>query len=120
MGLRIDKKQEFLYIHDDFFPKKLKIANIKYVEIEQIKKERKSNLYGFFNEFYIPNTYMYNCNYVYNNGKVFNIHIFLKNGEKKTVYFGWAYKEKRLSVINKVQNNLLVFIEILNIACNKK
>lgn len=120
MGLRIDKKQEFLYIHDDFFPKKLKIANIKYVEIEQIKKEKKGSLYGFLNEYYIPSTYMYNCEYVYNNGEVFNIHIFLKNGEKETVYFGWAYKEKRLSVIEKLHNDLKVFVKALNDACNKK
>lgn len=50
--------------------RKLSINNISYVSVIQIPKKVKGNIYGFFNEFFYPNTYMSHCRYVYNQGKV--------------------------------------------------
>lgn len=54
------------------------------------------------------------CDYVYNNGKVFNIIFHKKNGGRVETYFGWMYKEKKLARVNKVTKNLEELINDIN------
>lgn len=68
--------------------------------------------------FFYPNTYISHCNYVYNQGKVFNICFHMRDGTIIESYFGWLYREKEQKV-NKVEKKLLDFIESLNALCKK-
>ena len=112
-GIRVGKKN--ILIIDYFWFTKIKLADLKRVELKEIKKDKKSNLYGFLNEFYHPSTYMYNSDYIYNNGRVFRIIFHLENGTTKETYFGWMYKEKRIKRVNKVTSKLENFVYDINL-----
>lgn len=112
-GITVGKKN--ILIIDYFWFTKIDLAEINRVEIKEIKKDKKSNLYGLFNEFYHPSTYMYNSDYVYNNGRVFKIIFYLKNNTIKESYFGWMYKEKNISRVNKIVKKLEKFICDINL-----
>lgn len=115
-GVKIKKNS--ITIVDQLLIRKLCIKDINYVSLKQIPKKTKSKLYGFFNEFFYPNTYISHCNYVYNQGKVFNICFHMRDGTIIESYFGWLYREKEQKV-NKVEKKLLDFIESLNALCKK-
>lgn len=111
-GIRIERGT--IKIVDYFWFTKIKLNDLKFVEIRELKKEKKSNKYGLLHEFYHPSTYMYKCDYVYNDGKVFKIIFHLKDGTTKESYFGWMYKERSLKKVNKVEKKLENFIEEIN------
>ena len=117
-GIIITKK--YILILDYFWLTKIKITDLKYAKYEYIKKEKQSYWYGLVHEFYHPSTYMYKCDYVYNNGKVYNIVFYLKDGSKRETYFGWMYKEKNKEKVERVEQKLCKFIENINMQINNK
>jgi len=117
-GIRV--KNEKVIIVDFLWVTRFKLNELKYAEIKEIKKDKKDNLYGFMHEFYDPDTYMWKCDYVYNNGRVFNIIFYLKDGSTRKTYFGWMYKEKSSAKVNKIVIKLKNFIEEINQNCKKK
>ena len=112
-GITVGKKN--ILVIDYFWFTKINIKDLKYVEIREIKKEKKGNLYGFFHEFYHPTTYMWKCDYVYNNGRVFKVVFHLKDGTIRETYFGWMYKEKSIMKVNKIVNKLENFVYNINL-----
>lgn len=116
-GITVGKKN--ILIIDYFWFTKIDLADLKRVEFIEIKKEKKSNWYGLFNEFYHPSTYMYNSDYVYNNGRVFKIIFYLGDNSTRESYFGWMYKEKSIAKVNKVVNKLENFISEINLLIQK-
>lgn len=116
-GIKITNKKTIIIV-DQLLVRKLCIDNVRYVSLKQIPKKTKSKLYGFFNEFFYPNTYMSHCDYVYNQGKVYNICFHLSDGTTVESYFGWLYREKEKKV-NKVEKKLLEFIEKINMLCKE-
>ena len=114
-GIRVSKKNQIIIV-DKLLIRKLDVQNIKYVRIEQLPKENKSILYGFFHEFFWPHTYIYHCDYVYNQGKVFDINFYMKDGTIETTYFGWLYKSKAKQV-QKVEKRLNEFVKSINALC---
>lgn len=116
-GITVGKKN--ILIIDYFWFTKINLADLKRVELKEINKSKKNNWYGLLNEFYHPSTYMYNSDYVYNNGKVFKIIFYLKNNTTKESYFGWMYKEKSITRVNKVINKLENFINEINLLIKK-
>ena len=117
-GIRVNKKQQVV-IFDQRLIRRLNIQNIKYVSVSQIPKENKSVIYGIFHEFFWPNTYIYHCDYVYNQGKVFDINFYMKDGTIETTYFGWLYKSKAKQV-QKVEKRLNEFVKSINALCGHK
>ena len=59
------------------------------------------------------------CDYTYNNGKVFKIIFYLKNGISRESYFGWMYKEKSKDKVSKIQSELTVFVKHINKVCQE-
>ena len=112
-GITVGKKN--ILIIDYFWFTKIDLADLNRVELKEIKKDKKSNLYGLFNEFYHPSTYMYNSDYVYNNGRVFKIIFYLQNNTTKESYFGWMYKEKNILRVNKIVKKLENFVCDINL-----
>ena len=117
-GITVRKKS--ILIIDYFWFSKINMVDLKRVEIIEIKKEKKNNLYGFLNEFYHPSTFMYNSDYVYNNGRVFKIVFYLKDNTTKESYFGWMYKEKNISKINRVIKKMERFVNDINLIVQEK
>jgi hypothetical protein len=119
-GITVGKKN--ILIIDYFWFTKINLSNLKRVELKEIKKDKKSNWYGLLNEFYHPSTYMYNSDYVYNNGRVFKIIFYLEDNSTRESYFGWMYKERSITKVNKVVNKLESFIRKINLSIqeNKK
>lgn len=117
-GITVRKKN--ILIIDYFWVTKVNLSNLKRVELKEIKKDKKSNWYGFWNEFYHPSTYMYNSKYVYNNGRVFKIIFYLKDNSIKESYFGWMYKEKSIAKVNNVIKKLKNFINEINLLIQMK
>ena len=62
---------------------------------------------------------MTHCRYVYNQGRVYNVYFYLKNGTIITSYFGWLYKEKRIKKVLEIESKLDVFIKNINSLCGK-
>lgn len=62
--------------------------------------------------------------YVYNNGKVFNIKIKIKSKSGGysvyKSYFGWMYKEKNKNKVIAVENQLYEFIDNINFQIKEK
>ena len=113
-------KEDMIVIVEDFHFTKLRFDEIKHIKIIKLKKQKRSNLYGFFHEFYHHNTYMWHCDYTYNHGEVFKIVFYLKNGYiQKETYFGWMYKEKRQSKVQEVQMKLEKFVQQINDICSQ-
>jgi hypothetical protein len=119
-GITVGKKN--ILIIDYFWFTKINLSNLKRVELKEIKKDKKSNWYGLLNEFYHPSTYMYNSDYVYNNGRVFKIIFYLEDNSTRESYFGWMYKERSITKVNKVVNKLESFIRKIKLSIqeNKK
>lgn len=117
-GIKI--KNDNIKVVDYLWFTKIKLNDLKYAEIQELKKEKRSNLYGFFHEFYHPTTYMYKCDYIYNNGKVFNIIFHLKDGTNRKTYFGWMYKEKNELKTIRITDELYTFVNTLNAMCKKQ
>lgn len=113
-GLWFNFKKNKLIIIDNALYHTFKISDILKVSFYEIKKEKRSAFKGFFFEYYHPSTYMSGCDYVYNNGKVYNITIHLKNGLTFNTYFGWMYKERKKSKIRKIENKLIQRLELIN------
>lgn len=61
---------------------------------------------------------MSHCDYVYNQGKVYNICFHMNDGTIVESYFGWLYREKKKTV-DKVEKDLLDFIEKINTLCRE-
>ena len=116
-GIKIKNKKNIIIV-DQLLVRKLCVDNVSYVSLKQIPKKTKSKIYGFFNEFFYPYTYMSHCDYVYNQGKVYNICFHLSDGTTVESYFGWLYREKEKTV-NKVEKKLLKFIEKINMLCKE-
>lgn len=116
-GITINNKKNIIIV-DQFFIRKLCVDNIKYVSLNHLPKKTKSKTYGFLVEFFYPYTYMSHCDYVYNQGKVYNICFHMKDGTILTSYFGWLYREKA-ETVKKVEKKLLNFIEEVNTICKK-
>lgn len=112
-GITVRKKN--ILIIDYFWFTKIDLVDLKRVELKEIKKSKKNNWYGLLNEFYHPSTYMYNSDYVYNNGRVFKIIFYLKNNITYESYFGWMYKEKNILRVNKIVNKLEKFVCDINL-----
>ncbi len=119
-GISVGKKN--VLIIDYYWFTKISLADLNRVELKEIKKDKKSNLYGLINEFYHPSTYMYNTDYIYNNGRVFKIIFYLNNNATIESYFGWMYKEKNIMRVNKIVNKLENFVYSINLIIreNKK
>ena len=117
-GIRV--KNDTIKIVDYFWFTKINLVDLKRVELKEIKKSKKSNLYGLLNEFYHPSTYMYKSDYVYNNGRVFKIIFYLGDNSTRESYFGWMYKERSITKVNKVVNKLENFISEINLLIKKK
>ena len=113
-GLWFNFKMNKLIIVDNALYHTFKISDIRKISFNEIKKEKRSAFKGFFFEYYHPSTYMSGCDYVYNNGKVYNITIHLKNGLTFNTYFGWMYKERKKSKIMKIESKLNNILEIIN------
>ena len=111
-GIRI--KNNHVIIVDNLYFRKFALSEVKNVELQEIKKEKNTNLFGFFHEFYHSSTYMTHTDYVYNHGRVFRIVFHLKNGETQESYFGWLYREKNLKTVERVCGSLQKFINDLN------
>lgn len=116
-GITITKKN--IIIVDYFWFTKIYVSDLKWVEMKEIKKEKKGNLYGFFHEFYHPTTYMLKSDYIYNNGRVFKVIFHLKDGTIRETYFGWMYKEKNILKVKKTIKELEDFINYLNLILKK-
>ncbi len=119
-GLHINKRFNQLVIVDNYFYRRFDLNSIQYLSYKQLKKEVRSGLYGFFMEYYHPSTYMTQCEYVYNNGKVFVIEIILKKGVTYQSYFGWMYKEKNKNKVLKKEEELKAFIDSINFYLRQK
>lgn len=117
-GIKINNKTKKIIIVDQLLIRKISIKDIGYVSLNQIPKQTKSKIYGFLNEFFYPNTYMSHCDYVYNQGKVYNVCFHMKDGTILESYFGWLYREKEKTV-KKVETKLLNLIEKINILCRE-
>lgn len=115
-GITISEKN--IFIVDYFWFTKINLDDLKRVELKEIKKEKRSNLYGFIHEFYYATTYMYNSDYIYNNGRVFKIIFHLNDGTTRESYFGWLYKERNELKVNKVISKLENFVNDLNSTLN--
>ncbi len=57
---------------------------------------------------------MTHCDYVYNNGKAFEIIFYLKDGTSRESYFGWMYREKSKETVSKIHSQLIDFIDSIN------
>lgn len=114
-GIKIKNKKNIVIV-DYLFVIKLSVDNIKYVTLKQIPKETRSNTYGFFYEFFYPKTYLHHCDYVYNQGRVYDVCFYLKDGTVVKSYFGWLYKEKEKTV-NRVEKQLADFVDEINTLC---
>ena len=117
-GITVGKKN--ILVIDYFWFTKINIKDLKHVEIREIKKEKKGNLYGFFHEFYHPTTYMWKCDYVYNNGRVFKVIFHLKDGTSRETYFGWMYKERNILKVKKTIKKLEECINYINLISKNK
>lgn len=115
-GIIIDHKNKKIVIVDQLLVRKLSIKDIRYVSLKQLVKKTKNKFYGFFIEFLFPHTYISHCDYVYNQGKVYNICFHMIDGTIIKSYFGWLYREKELKV-KEVETKLLDFINTINILC---
>lgn len=113
-GISLNKKRLRITIVDEALVRNLKVSNIKYATYKQIEKENKGNAYGFFHEFFHPSTYMSDCKYVYNHGKVYNICFHMTDGSTIESYFGWMYREKSLETVEAVEAKLEKFIDEVN------
>lgn len=116
-GIKITKSKNIVII-DQLLIRKLCISDIRYVSLKQLPKKTKSKVYGFFNEFFYPNTYMSHCDYVYNKGRVYNICFHMTDGTVVESYFGWLYREKEKKV-EKVEKKLIEFIDKINLLCKE-
>lgn len=115
-GIIINHKNKKIVIVDQLLVRKLSIKDIRYVSLKQLVKKTKNKFYGFFIEFLFPHTYISHCDYVYNQGKVYNICFHMIDGTIIKSYFGWLYREKELKV-KEVETKLLDFINTINILC---
>lgn len=116
-GIKITNKRNIVIV-DQLLIRKLRICNIRYASLKQLPKESKNKVYGFFNEFFYPNTYMSHCDYVYNQGKVYNICFHMTDGTVVESYFGWLYREKGKKV-EQVEKKLIEFIDKINVLCKE-
>ena len=119
-GLHFNTKINQLVIVDEVFYRRFDINNIQYLSYQEVKKKVRKSIYGFFTEYYHPATYMSECDYVYNNGKVFIIKIYLKKGGIYQTYFGWMYKEKSKKRVMKKEEELKAFIDEINLYLKQK
>ena len=113
-GICIDYEKQQILIIDNLLYRKLNVKNISYVTFYEISKPKKNNFFGFLVDFFHPSTYMSGCDYVYNNGKVYNIVFHHYDGTITETYFGWLYREKNKIVVTKVNDELKSFIEEIN------
>lgn len=111
-GIRI--KNNHIIIVDDLYFRKFALIAVRNVELQELKKEKRTNLFGFFHEFYHSSTYMTQSKYVYNHGRVFRIVFHLKDGTTRESYFGWLYREKNPKTVERVCASLQKFINDLN------
>ena len=119
-GLHFNTKINQLVIVDEYLYRRFDINNIQYLSYQEVKKKVRKSIYGFFTEYYHPATYMSECDYVYNNGKVFIIKIYLKKGGIYQTYFGWMYKEKSKKRVMKKEEELKAFIDEINLYLKQK
>lgn len=98
-----------------------KIKKVSIVEIDKINKGIKNLIFLFVLG---AKEEIETWDYVYNNGRVFNIVFKVKdeNGGYFVYksYFGWMYKERSLEKVDKIVKKLENFIEEINNNCNKK
>ena len=98
-----------------------KIQKVSIVEIDKINKGIKNLIFLFVLG---AKEEIETWDYVYNNGRVFNIVFKVKdeNGGYFVYksYFGWMYKERSLEKVDKIVKKLENFIEEINNNCNKK
>ena len=111
-GIRVLKNK--IIIVDELYFRTINLSEIKYVKLKELKKEKNTNIYGFSHEFYHSSTYMTYCDYVYNNGKVFEITFYLKDGTAEESYFGWMYREKNKETVSKIHSKLIDFVDSIN------
>ena len=116
-GIRVTKGK--VIIVDSLYLTSINLFDLKYVEVKELEKEQKFNIYGFLHEFFHRSTYMQYCDYTYNNGKVFKIVFYLKNGVSRESYFGWMYREKSKDKVSKIQSELTVFVKHINKVCQE-
>ena len=117
-GIKIDVKKGEVVIVDQLLMRKLKIKEIQFVELRQLQRDKKGNFYGFFHEFFYPYTYMSHCDFVYNQGKVFDIYFHMKNGLIIKSYFGWLYREKE-QMVKKIEKRLADFVKEIDEICRE-
>lgn len=126
-GILIDYKKHKLVIFDYFWTEKINLENIISIEVNEIKKKNKGNK-SFLSLLFIHNALRKEeiemHDYVYNNGKVFNIKIKIKSKSGGysvyKSYFGWMYKEKNKNKVIAVENQLYEFIDNINFQIKEK
>ena len=113
-GVCINYDKQQVIIVDNLLRRKIDLRKISYVTFREIPKQKKNNVFGFLVDFFHSSTYMSGCDYVYNNGKVYNIVFHHYDGTITETYFGWLYREKNKIVVTKVNDELKSFIEEIN------
>lgn len=97
-GIHFNYKKEKIIIVKGMMIKSINMNDVKYFNIEEIRKTKKGNITQKFVDTYdqvdIPSKY------VYNNGKVFNIVFYMKKVGDIKVYYGWLYKTRSIDRIN--------------------
>ena len=116
-GVRI-KKDKIIIIDDIYTVRKLELKDIKCVEVKTMIMEKKSSTYGLFLDFITPLNHRFPINYVYKNGKVYCIIFHKKNGGITRTYFEWMYKEGSLKKVQRIENDLFKFVNLINEYCN--
>lgn len=119
-GIKINYQKMKIVIIDDYGKRTLHLQNVKSVHLKEIKKENRSSSKFFLIPSALGKQEMVEHEYIYNNGRVFNIIFHLKDGSSRQSYFGWMYKERSLKKVDKIVKKLENFIEEINNNCNKK
>ena len=113
-GVCIDYDKRQVIIVDDLLRRKIDLGKICYVTFREIPKQKKNNVFGFLIDFFHPSTYMSGCDYVYNNGKVYNIVFHHYDGTITETYFGWLYREKNKNTVSIIEKQLSSFVNEIN------
>lgn len=85
---------------------KLKMNEIKQIELVEIKKKRKKRFFGTFTKAEVSFGIYWEPNFVYRNGKIFNIVITMKDDTKHTIFYGMLYKAKSKTRVQKQEDKI--------------
>ncbi len=97
-GIHFNYKKGKITIIKGMMIKNISMKDIKYFNLEEISKVKKGNIMqkfvDTFDQVNLPSEY------VYNNGRVFNIVFYMKKEGNIKIYYGWLYKTSSIERIN--------------------